>query len=183
MRIAEVLPLFPAGPQIIKGSYPPMPATRSRELRELCDRMLTLDWNKRPSINEILATPLLKARIQKFLGATLQVPQKHFVGVQWLPQRVCSDSTVRCPWVTPTCLPTVQAHEFSHTIIHGRPKPGQLVVGAGPAPGAPGAAPAAAAPAPGVAAGLGRWTAEFRLERNGTAGPPQYCHMHVAARC
>lgn len=109
--------------KIIKGSYPPMPATRSRELRELCDRMLTLDWNKRPSINEILATPLLKARIQKFLGATLQ------------------------------------AHEFSHTIIHGRPKPGQLVVGAGPAPAAPGAAPAAAAgaaatPAPGVAAGL-----------------------------
>eukprot|EP00198_Chlamydomonas_reinhardtii_P011003 XP_001700340.1 predicted protein [Chlamydomonas reinhardtii] len=57
--------------KIIKGSYPPMPATRSKELRDLCDRMLTLDWQKRPSINDILATPVMKARIQKFLSATL----------------------------------------------------------------------------------------------------------------
>ncbi|GFR44775.1 hypothetical protein Agub_g6107 [Astrephomene gubernaculifera] len=99
--------------KIIKGSYPPMPPTRSRDLRELCDRMLTLDWQKRPSINDILATPVMKARIQKFLSSTLQ------------------------------------AHEFSHTIIHGRPRPGQLVVGA-PAPG--GGPPAAAAG--GMAGGL-----------------------------
>ncbi|GIL80613.1 hypothetical protein Vretifemale_9758, partial [Volvox reticuliferus] len=104
--------------KIIKGSYTPMPSTRSRELRELCDRMLTLDWQKRPSINDILATPIMKARIQKFLSATLQ------------------------------------AHEFSHTIIHGRPKPGQLVVGAGLTPQAgSAAAQAPTAPAPGLPAG------------------------------
>lgn len=33
--------------------------------------MLTLDAAKRPSINDILATPLIKARISKFLSATL----------------------------------------------------------------------------------------------------------------
>ncbi|PNW87779.1 hypothetical protein CHLRE_01g001800v5 [Chlamydomonas reinhardtii] len=102
--------------KIIKGSYPPMPATRSKELRDLCDRMLTLDWQKRPSINDILATPVMKARIQKFLSATLV------------------------------------AHEFSHTIIHGRPKPGQLVVGGGagapPVPATTAAAAAAAGLAP-----------------------------------
>ncbi len=79
-------------PQIVKGQYPPAPSSRSRELRELIDRMLTLSAERRPSINEVLATPLIKARITKFLSSTLQ------------------------------------AHEFSHTIIHGRPQQGQLVV-------------------------------------------------------
>jgi serine/threonine protein kinase len=55
------------------GSYPAIPATRSKELRELVDRMLTLDFNKRPSINEVLAAPVVKARIAKFLSATLHV--------------------------------------------------------------------------------------------------------------
>ncbi|GIL63301.1 hypothetical protein Vafri_17397 [Volvox africanus] len=117
--------------KIIKGSYTPMPSTRSRELRELCDRMLTLDWQKRPSINDILATPIMKARIQKFLSATLQ------------------------------------AHEFSHTIIHGRPKPGQLVVGAGSAPQA---ASAAAQPPPAPAAGGTPGPAPSKF---GAAAPPQ----------
>ncbi|GLC38425.1 hypothetical protein PLESTB_001579500 [Pleodorina starrii] len=138
--------------KIIKGSYTPMPATRSRELRELCDRMLTLDWQKRPSINDILATPIMKARIQKFLSATLQ------------------------------------AHEFSHTIIHGRPRPGQLVVGPGPAAaaaapaggpagGPAGPAPSKAAPAappqPPAAAGAGA--------RPSAAGPPGAARVGSAA--
>ncbi|KAF5839493.1 kinase-like domain-containing protein [Dunaliella salina] len=78
--------------KIVKGTYNPVPSTRSKELRDLIDRIFTLNWEKRPSINDILATPIVKARITKFLSATLQ------------------------------------EHEFSHTIIHGRPKPGQLVV-------------------------------------------------------
>ncbi|GLI70930.1 hypothetical protein VaNZ11_016024 [Volvox africanus] len=122
--------------KIIKGSYTPMPSTRSRELRELCDRMLTLDWQKRPSINDILATPIMKARIQKFLSATLQ------------------------------------AHEFSHTIIHGRPKPGQLVVGAGSSPqAASAAAPPPAAPPP-AAPALGG-TPGPAPSKFGGAAPPQ----------
>lgn len=109
-----------ADPQIIKGSYPPMPATRSRELRELCDRMLTLDWNKRPSINEILATPLLKARIQKFLGATLQVLQTPFWGVEGLPQGVCSGSN-RALCMIHTHLPTDRAGTRVQSHDHPRP--------------------------------------------------------------
>ena len=77
-----------------------MPATRSKELRDLCDRMLTLDWQKRPSINDILATPVMKARIQKFLSATLVVsdgyvklssnrqPRK-LCALMWLKLHVC----------------------------------------------------------------------------------------------
>ena len=36
---ASLLPV-----QIIKGQYTPLPSTRSKELRDLVDRMLTLDW-------------------------------------------------------------------------------------------------------------------------------------------
>lgn len=58
---------------MIKGSYNPVPSTRSKELRDLISRMLTLDWNKRPSINDLLALPVCKARIEKFLSSTLKV--------------------------------------------------------------------------------------------------------------
>lgn len=57
----------------MRGAYNPLPTTRSKELRDLIDRMLTLDFNKRPTINDVLATPIVKARIQKFLSATLHV--------------------------------------------------------------------------------------------------------------
>ncbi len=87
--------------QIIKGQYPPVPSNRSEALRGLIDRMLTLNTDKRPSINDILATPVMKARITKFLSATLH------------------------------------HHEFSHTIIHGKPQNGQLVVQHPPANKAP----------------------------------------------
>lgn len=40
---------YDAVPQIITGKYPPLPSTRSKELRDLIDKMLTLDWQKRPS--------------------------------------------------------------------------------------------------------------------------------------
>lgn len=67
------LPESPPCPQIVRGAYNPLPTTRSKELRDLIDRMLTLDFNKRPSINDVLATPIVKARIHKFLSATLHV--------------------------------------------------------------------------------------------------------------
>ena len=43
--------------------------------------MLTLDWNKRPSVNDLLRTPIVKARIQKFLSATLHVRRAREGGV------------------------------------------------------------------------------------------------------
>ena len=57
----------------MKGAYNPVPSTRSKELRDLIGRIFTLNWEKRPSINEILATPIVKARITKFLSATIRV--------------------------------------------------------------------------------------------------------------
>eukprot|EP00873_Tetraselmis_striata_P046474 jgi/Tetstr1/466738/TSEL_011211.t1 len=85
--------------KIIRGQYPPLSSRYSTELRSLIDNMITRDPKKRPSINQILAEPIIKNRIQQFLSATLR------------------------------------AEEFSHTIIHQRPKPGQLVPGQ-PAPNA-----------------------------------------------
>lgn len=42
-------------------------------MRELVDRMLTLNANQRASINDILGMPIMKARIARFLSQTLQV--------------------------------------------------------------------------------------------------------------
>lgn len=53
--------------------------------------MIRTDPKKRPNINEVLAEPILKSRIEAFLSATLI------------------------------------DREFSHTVIHGKPGPGQLV--------------------------------------------------------
>jgi NIMA (never in mitosis gene a)-related kinase len=77
--------------KIIRGQYPPLSDRYSPELRALIDKMITRVPEQRPSINQILAEPIIKSRIHTFLSATLR------------------------------------ADEFSHTIIHGRPKPGQLV--------------------------------------------------------
>ena len=59
--------------QIIKGNFTPLPTSRSKELRDLVACMLTLDVNKRPSINQLLAMPVLKQRITAFLSRTLEV--------------------------------------------------------------------------------------------------------------
>ena len=50
-----------------------MPPARSKDLRELIEKMLTLDWQKRPGINDILATPIMKQRISKWLSHSLHV--------------------------------------------------------------------------------------------------------------
>ncbi|KAG1653257.1 hypothetical protein FOA52_009202 [Chlamydomonas sp. UWO 241] len=104
--------------KIVTGRYNPLPSARSKDLRDLIARMLVIDQSKRASINDLLQTPFVKARIQKFLSATLH------------------------------------NNEFSHTIIHGRPQPGQLVVGAAAAQAASLAAAAGALgakpPAPGI---------------------------------
>ncbi len=80
--------------QIIRGQYPPLSSRYSHELRSLIDKMITKDPEKRPSINQILAEPIIKNRIQNFLSATLR------------------------------------KDEFSHTIIHHKKRPEDLVPGA-----------------------------------------------------
>ena len=70
--------------KIMKGQFTPLGPRFSAELRDLVNRMLSKDPKRRPSVNEILATPFIKKRIQTFLSEDLQ------------------------------------AHEFSHTVLHGQ---------------------------------------------------------------
>eukprot|EP00879_Flechtneria_rotunda_P025140 GHRR01026700.1.p1 GENE.GHRR01026700.1~~GHRR01026700.1.p1 ORF type:complete len:361 (+),score=125.75 GHRR01026700.1:367-1449(+) len=95
--------------KIIKGSFSPISPSRSPELRQLVTVLLTLDARRRPGINEVLAMPVMQARITRFLSRTLQ------------------------------------HHEFSHTVIHGKPEPGRLVVAAANIPPASNVAADAAA--------------------------------------
>jgi NIMA (never in mitosis gene a)-related kinase len=52
---------------IVRGKFQPIPSHFSRELRELVDHMLTIDVNKRPTINKILQKSVISVRIKKFL--------------------------------------------------------------------------------------------------------------------
>ena len=61
--------------KIVKGSYPPIKANYTAELKQLISEMLTLDPNRRPSINEILRNSdkylektVIKDRIRNFLS-------------------------------------------------------------------------------------------------------------------
>ena len=52
---------------IIRGNYSPIPPTFSKELGQLISRMLTKDSRERPSIKAVLATPLIRSRLSRFL--------------------------------------------------------------------------------------------------------------------
>ena len=57
--------------KIIKGSYPALPTKYSKDLRNLVGLLLKRHPRDRPSVNEILKTPIIQARIEKFLSETL----------------------------------------------------------------------------------------------------------------
>jgi serine/threonine protein kinase len=50
--------------KIVAQQAPPVPPPHSRELAALVERMLTKDAAARPSIAEVLATPLLRTHMQ-----------------------------------------------------------------------------------------------------------------------
>jgi len=54
--------------QIVRGQYPPLSSTFSRDLRQLVDKLVTQDPSKRPNINTVLKDKLLAPRIKKFLS-------------------------------------------------------------------------------------------------------------------
>lgn len=95
---------------IVRGSFPPLPAHCSAPLRELVTGLLDTNPKRRLSVHQALAKPVLKRRIEHFLSQT---------GLQ---------------------------NEFAHTVIHGRPPRGALVVEAPPLP-----RPTAPAPPPAAA--------------------------------
>ena len=57
--------------KIIKGSYPALPTKYTKELRNLVGILLKRQPKDRPSVNEILKSPIIKARIERFLSETL----------------------------------------------------------------------------------------------------------------
>jgi NIMA (never in mitosis gene a)-related kinase len=57
---------------IVRGKFAPIPAQYySKDLRSLVDAMLTKDPQFRPTINQILTTPFVKARLASLLDKTL----------------------------------------------------------------------------------------------------------------
>ena len=56
---------------IVRGRYTPIPAQYSEDLKNLVNRMLTKEPEKRPNINQILATPFIKEKLSKFLDKTM----------------------------------------------------------------------------------------------------------------
>lgn len=58
--------------QIVRGSYLPIASTYSKGLKDLVDMTLRTDPKRRPTVNEVLKTPVLQERIAKFLSATVR---------------------------------------------------------------------------------------------------------------
>ena len=56
---------------IIKGKFTPISSNYSQEIRDLVDRMLVKEPEKRPSINQILTLPFIKGQLELFLSKTL----------------------------------------------------------------------------------------------------------------
>ena len=54
--------------KINRGVYKPPPSTYSNEIKDLLKKCLTIEPDKRPSIDEILKLPLIKDRIKSFLN-------------------------------------------------------------------------------------------------------------------
>lgn len=54
--------------KIVKGTIPPISSTYSDDLRKLVGLLLTRDPLKRPTINQLLALPIMQSRIKKFLS-------------------------------------------------------------------------------------------------------------------
>ena len=53
--------------RIIKGEYMKVPNVFSNELSELISTLLTVDHKKRPDIDQVLQSPILRNRISVFL--------------------------------------------------------------------------------------------------------------------
>jgi len=57
--------------KILRGNYPPIPSTYSKELNEILADMLIKDPVKRPSMRKILEKEILSKRISKLLTSTI----------------------------------------------------------------------------------------------------------------
>jgi NIMA (never in mitosis gene a)-related kinase len=62
--------------KIVHGNYPPVPATYSEPMRALCHSMLATQPDDRPSISEVLATPMVTTCLQKIVSQRAE-EQRH----------------------------------------------------------------------------------------------------------
>jgi serine/threonine protein kinase len=58
--------------KIMKGHYSPITSIYSKPLRELINKMLSLDAKERPYINEILKKPFIKRRVQLYVAGLVK---------------------------------------------------------------------------------------------------------------
>ncbi|KAL1522808.1 hypothetical protein AB1Y20_017778 [Prymnesium parvum] len=58
--------------KILRGAYPPLPRTFSLDLTGLVAKCLCRQPSQRPSVNDLLAMPLIRARIERFLSEAQQ---------------------------------------------------------------------------------------------------------------
>jgi serine/threonine protein kinase len=59
---------MPFNTNFYKGKYSPPPKIYSAEIKDLLEKCLTFEPEKRPSINDILQLPIIKDRINNFLN-------------------------------------------------------------------------------------------------------------------
>lgn len=76
--------------QIVRGSYLPIASSYSKGLKELVDMTLRTDPKRRPTVNEVLKTPVLQERIAKFLSATVR--SAPYTGIFTETHSVCMQS-------------------------------------------------------------------------------------------
>jgi NIMA (never in mitosis gene a)-related kinase len=58
--------------KIVRGVYSPLPTQYSTELRGLVTQLLSVNAEERPTVNQILKMPFIKARISSFLSETIK---------------------------------------------------------------------------------------------------------------
>ena len=61
---------------ILKGAYAPISTKFSEQMRALVGAMLTRDAAARPTVEQLLATPLMQGRMRAFLQIPITVPQQ-----------------------------------------------------------------------------------------------------------
>ncbi|KAK9809093.1 hypothetical protein WJX72_009300 [[Myrmecia] bisecta] len=145
--------------KIIKGSYLPISAGYSRGMRELVDSMLQVDSSRRPTANDLLKSPIVKARIEKFLSETVRADEfSHTVMHNKAALQKAPAAAAGVRITASAGLPAPRAVIGLPSAGAARPAPGAAAAiptrnapsrAASPSP-EPGRLPAQAAPGPGI---------------------------------
>ena len=62
--------------KILRGSYPPIIATYSKQLKELITKMLSIKSSERPTILDIINKPFVRKKIVQYLNECINMPQE-----------------------------------------------------------------------------------------------------------